>query len=107
MLEQLKRNATSGHAKLIKDWIREFITLAEEYAVLVTELKCTEPGCPPLETVIALLGPNGQKYQRKIHLPVASVTEAEVQTICIALKKEMNGQSTETVDKMEDCDEHH
>ncbi len=46
-------------------------------SVMVTELACTEPGCPPLVTVVALLGP-GDQTQHKIHKPLAEVTEADV-----------------------------
>jgi hypothetical protein len=46
-------------------------------SVLVTELACTEPGCPPIETVIALLAPDGNT-QYKIHKPVAEVTVDDV-----------------------------
>ncbi|MEM1332442.1 MAG: hypothetical protein AAGG08_03195 [Actinomycetota bacterium] len=40
--------------------------------VLVTELECSEPGCPPIETVIALLSDSGNT-QYKVHKPVADV----------------------------------
>ena len=41
---------------------------------MVTELRCSEPGCPPLETVVVLLGPAGPPRQSKIHKPMAEVT---------------------------------
>jgi hypothetical protein len=50
-------------------------------SILVTELKCTEPGCPPVETVIALLpDPKSgtKKRQVKIHKPLTEITEEEV-----------------------------
>jgi hypothetical protein len=37
----------------IEGWTRVRFKLAEEDAVLVTEIACRLPGCPPLETVIA------------------------------------------------------
>ncbi|MEM7094264.1 MAG: hypothetical protein AAF567_14775 [Actinomycetota bacterium] len=45
--------------------------------MLVTELECSEPGCPPIETVIALLR-EGEQVQHKIHKPIAEVSEADV-----------------------------
>ena len=54
--------------------------LADDVAVMVTELACTEPGCPPRETVIALMYP-GAPAQFKIHLPLAEVTAAHVATV--------------------------
>lgn len=39
----------------IKNWVRETFKLTEYETVLVTELKCHEEGCPPVETVIVVL----------------------------------------------------
>ena len=41
----------------VKRWAAEVFRLPESASVLVTELRCGEPGCPPLETVIAILSP--------------------------------------------------
>ncbi len=37
----------------VQAWVRERFSLAPGDAVLVTELACALPGCPPLETVVA------------------------------------------------------
>ncbi len=37
----------------IKQWVLKTFELTEDTPVLVTELRCIEEGCPPLETVIA------------------------------------------------------
>jgi hypothetical protein len=42
----------TAKVRLIKDWARESLQLADEVIILVTELRCIEPGCPPLETVV-------------------------------------------------------
>jgi hypothetical protein len=39
----------------VKEWAAEVFRLGADVAVMVTELRCTEPCCPPLETVIAIL----------------------------------------------------
>jgi hypothetical protein len=62
----------------IKAWAASVLGLAEDVAVLVTELRCTEEGCPPLETVIAVLDTPGQPRQFKIHKALAAVTEDDV-----------------------------
>ena len=63
-----------GLAAQIKQWAVEVFDLGDEATtVMVTELRCSEPGCPPLETVIALLGPSGPPRQHKIHKPMAEV----------------------------------
>ena len=42
----------------VQAWVRERFGLAAEWAVLVTELACELPGCPPLETVIVFWTPD-------------------------------------------------
>lgn len=53
---------------------------AEDITVLVTELECSEPGCPPVETVIALLSAESN-VQYKIHKPVADVDLDDVRSV--------------------------
>ena len=48
-----------------------------DVTVLVTELTCSEPGCPPIETVIALLAETGN-VRYTIHKPVAEVDRDDV-----------------------------
>lgn len=49
----------------------------DDLTILVTELACTEPGCPPIETVIALFGVE-RSVQHKIHKPMAEVDRNDV-----------------------------
>src|ERR1700741_3660775 len=37
-------------------WVRRVLNLEDDAVVMISELRCSEPGCPPLETVIAVLG---------------------------------------------------
>jgi hypothetical protein len=60
----------------VKAMVAELID-TDHVTVLVTELACTEPGCPPVETVIALLS-DGGNTQHKVHKPVAEVTLDDV-----------------------------
>ncbi len=54
MFGTYKRNPVQVAAfESIEGWTRARFGLAEADAVLVTELTCRLPGCPPLETVIA------------------------------------------------------
>ncbi len=45
---------------------------------MVAELECHEEGCPPVETVIAVLEGPGQTRQWKLHQPIESVTRDDV-----------------------------
>ena len=62
----------------IKGWVAQAFGLPEDAAVTVMELRCAEPGCPPLETVIALLGRPGQPRQYKLPKGLAEVTFDDV-----------------------------
>ncbi len=73
-----KRAGGNGeHIARVKAWVRELFTADAEETVLVTELQCTEPGCPPVETVIALLGASGSR-QYKVHAAIADVTREQL-----------------------------
>lgn len=42
-------------AARVKIWVREILALGEEATISVTEIACTDPACPGLETVILLM----------------------------------------------------
>jgi hypothetical protein len=62
----------------LKDWTRELLVLGEEVTLTVSELRCTEPGCPDVETVIgALFGP-GRQRRWKVIAPATAVTREQL-----------------------------
>lgn len=62
----------------IADWTRRRFRLAAADTVLVTELACTSPGCPPLETVVAFWPEDGQRRQFKIFKPAAEIIDDDL-----------------------------
>ena len=58
-------------------WTRQRFNLAADAAVLVSELECASPGCPPLETVVAFWTHDAaaatQRHHFKVFKPVAAV----------------------------------
>lgn len=63
----------------VKRWARAALGLPDEAVVLVTELRCAEPGCPPFETVIAVLDDGaGGRVQARLHEPISALVEADV-----------------------------
>lgn len=60
-----------------------------DVTILVTELACSEPGCPPTETVIALMYP-GAPEQVKIHKPLRLVTAADVEQSLAARRNQVD-----------------
>ena len=75
MLGFVKKTAAHRQAlRQVKDWTRERFRLAEDAAILVTEIACGVPGCPPLETVIAFWTEGDRRHHFKVFKPVAEVT---------------------------------
>jgi hypothetical protein len=64
---ELGRRAKSEQSTRIKDWMKQVFLLGDETTLLVSELRCGEPGCPPVETVIAAL--NGGKRNATYKIP--------------------------------------
>ena len=62
------------HAALarVRSWVRHRFGLAEDSTILVAEITCALPGCPPLETVVAFWS-NERRHHLKIFKPVADV----------------------------------
>ncbi|HET9403716.1 MAG TPA: hypothetical protein VFO57_03955 [Burkholderiales bacterium] len=57
----------------VKVWTRERFTLPDAAAILVSEMACRLPGCPPLETHVLFLPPNGKRHHFKVFKPVTDV----------------------------------
>src|SRR5947208_10686403 len=58
----------------VKEWTRERFKLPADAAILVAEVACALPGCPPLETVIAFWTGDEQRHQFKVFKRVTAVT---------------------------------
>jgi hypothetical protein len=60
----------------VREWVRARFALGEG-AILVAEVSCAVPGCPPVETVIAFW--DGElRHHFKIFKPVAEVVEDDL-----------------------------
>ena len=56
----------------VRGWTQARFKLPAEAAILVSELECRLPGCPPLETVIAFWD-EGKRHHFKLFKPVKQV----------------------------------
>jgi hypothetical protein len=67
------------HTQAIKRWARELLRLGDEDVTTVSEFPCRDPGCPLVETVIAVF--SGQRGTRTWILtrPSAAVTKLMIQ----------------------------
>lgn len=68
----------SGEAGRIKGWVSWAFGVEDGTPMTVAELRCTEPGCPPVETVIGVLDTPGSPRTYKVHKPMAEVTFEDV-----------------------------
>jgi nitrate reductase delta subunit len=62
----------------IRDWTRERFSLDADATLLVTEVACSQPGCPPLETVVAFWTEGDRRHQFKVFKPAGEVTPADL-----------------------------
>ena len=73
-----KPPANTEQIRQIQSWVKDRLELDEEAIVMVSELRCSEPGCPPLETMIAVLDGPGQRRQFKFHKTIAEITSIDI-----------------------------
>ena len=62
----------------VERWTRARFALPAEATVLVTELACALPGCPPLETVVAFWTNAETRHHFKLFKTVAAVVEDDL-----------------------------
>jgi nitrate reductase delta subunit len=62
----------------VKDWTRARFALMPDAVILVSEIACGLPGCPPRETVVAFWTERNMRHQFKIFKPVEEVVEDDL-----------------------------
>ena len=79
MLTLVKKRPLQREAlRRIKDWTRARFRLPEDATILVTELACAVPGCPPVDTVVAFWTEGDRRHHFKVFKPAAEVTEDDL-----------------------------
>lgn len=61
----------------IKQWAFEHLPVTRSATVSVMELECHEPGCPPLETVVAVMELGKETRHWKFHKAVPDISVAD------------------------------
>ena len=81
MANLLSRKPKPGYREAIdriKQTTRTALNLAEDAAVSVSELACREPGCPDIETVIAILLAGQPPRVFRFHKAIIEVDSADL-----------------------------
>jgi hypothetical protein len=74
MLSSLRKSEAHLQAlERLRCWTRERFGLAAGDAVLVAEIACSMPGCPPLETVFAFWTAPDRCHRFKVFKPAQAV----------------------------------
>ena len=61
----------------LRDWTRARFALADDATIMVADVECGLPGCPPVESHVVFWTALG-RHHFKIFKPVAEVTEADL-----------------------------
>jgi hypothetical protein len=79
-MRQLFKKTTEDTDPLerVKEWTRERFKLADDVPVLVAEIACGLPGCPPLETVVVFWTEGDRRHQFKLFKPVRAVVAEDL-----------------------------
>jgi nitrate reductase delta subunit len=72
-----RTSAESGALDRVRDWTRARFKLADLETVLVSQIACGVPGCPPVETHVVFWTDAG-RHHFKIFKPLAQVSEDDV-----------------------------
>ncbi|QLH20659.1 hypothetical protein HYQ63_08545 [Streptomyces sp. Rer75] len=78
------RPGPSPQLRELRQTVRRLLGLDDDTAVVVRQLTCTEPGCPPVETVIAVLPLNGRGRRWTLHTTAEEITEDDLRAALIA-----------------------
>jgi hypothetical protein len=79
MLGFSKKSSRDNGAALdrVREWTRARFALTADETVMVSEVACSVPGCPPIETHLVFWTAAG-RHHFKIFKPLAAVTEDDL-----------------------------
>jgi hypothetical protein len=75
--------AVRADTAALKAVVRDTLQLGAEHTVVIQQLACAEPGCPPVETVIAVLSATGAARRWTLHQPLADLSAGALRSALI------------------------
>jgi hypothetical protein len=76
LFSQDKPKANPEKVRDIKNWVYRLLNVNPDIPISISQLTCKEPGCPPIETVIAIMTQPAKQY--KIHKAVDEIDELDI-----------------------------
>jgi hypothetical protein len=74
MLRSRKANLEYAAAiDQVRGWTRARFSLPEHAVIMVSEVSCALPGCPPIETIVVFWTDDAVRHRFKLFKPVAEV----------------------------------
>lgn len=67
-----------GAVARVQDLTRLRFGLPQEAPVLVSQLSCSNEGCPPLQTVVAFWTDTGERHHFKVSKPIAAIGDDDI-----------------------------
>ena len=77
LFKQQRPTAKPEHLQQLKAWTQELLDLPTDVPISISQLQCHEPGCPPIETVIAVMSQPTQTF--KIHGAAGEATRVDLE----------------------------
>jgi hypothetical protein len=77
-LTSMRSAATGADTVALKAAVRQLLGLDDRHTVVVQQLACAEPGCPPVETVVAVLAAGEEPRRWTLHKPLSTVTPSDI-----------------------------
>ena len=77
MMRSFKRSADGAAVDRVRDWAHARFALAEDDTVMVSEVACGVPGCPPMETHVVFWTAAG-RHHFKVFKRLAEVVEGDL-----------------------------
>jgi hypothetical protein len=78
MLKSKKSTTHREALRRVKRWTRERFALPDDAVISVSEIACSLPGCPPLETVVVFWTTAETRHHFKIFKPAEEVVEDDL-----------------------------
>ena len=77
MLGFTKKVPDASALAQVRDWTRERFRLADDETIMVSEMACGAPGCPPIETHVVFWTAAG-RHHFKVFKPLADTGEDDL-----------------------------